>query len=143
MIGSYILVLFLEKDCKIKIGSLGLVKFKKGYYAYVGSAMGKTLNLEKRVERHKKTILGKTKNLRWHIDYFLASKKVKLFSDIKIKSNKKIECKISKKLEKISDGVVKGFGSSDCKNKCLGHLYYFKFNPIGLILKTLNLKNLT
>ena len=45
----------LLKEGKIRIGSLGKITFKKGFYAYVGSAMN---NLEKRVQRH----LRKKKN---------------------------------------------------------------------------------
>lgn len=39
MKGCYCLIINLENPSKIKIGKLGRVDFKKGYYVYVGSAM--------------------------------------------------------------------------------------------------------
>ena len=113
MKGSYILFIFLNKDKRIKINKR-VLDFKKGYYAYVGSALN---NLEKRIERHK----SKKKKKHWHIDYFLEHGKI-----VKVKrilSDKKIECELSKKLCKEADGFIKGFGCSDCK--CESHLYYF------------------
>ncbi|MCD6590442.1 MAG: GIY-YIG nuclease family protein, partial [Candidatus Aenigmarchaeota archaeon] len=65
---SYILILKLDENKEIKIGSLGNIKFKKGYYMYVGSAK----NSIKRIERHFKV----EKKLRWHIDYLSVNSKV-------------------------------------------------------------------
>ena len=113
--GAYCLIIKNNKNRKLRIGSLGNVLFKKGYYCYVGSALN---NLEKRIERHKR----RNKKIKWHIDYFL--KYGKIMNVIKIETNKKIECLLSKKIMKISNGFVKGFGCSDCK--CKSHLYYFK-----------------
>ncbi|MCX7965930.1 MAG: DNA/RNA nuclease SfsA, partial [Syntrophorhabdaceae bacterium] len=48
--GSYLLVLKNNDDKKIKIGKLGEIFFKKGFYIYVGSAMK---NLQARLNRHK------------------------------------------------------------------------------------------
>lgn len=113
--GIYCLIIYLDKKRKIKIGKLGNIGFKKGYYCYVGSALN---NLEKRINRH----ISKTKKIRWHIDYFLKYGKI---IDVKtIKINKKFECKLSKIIEKISQEAIKNFGSSDCK--CKSHLYYSK-----------------
>jgi len=39
MKGSYILLIKLDEDKDIQIGKLGNISFKKGYYAYVGSAL--------------------------------------------------------------------------------------------------------
>lgn len=117
MKGSYVLITFLHKNKKIKINKK-IINFKKGYYCYVGSALP---NLEKRIERH----LSKKKKKHWHIDYFLEYGKI--IDVLKIKSNKKIECEISKRVEKISVGSIKGFGSSDCG--CESHFYYFTRNP--------------
>ncbi len=137
MIGCYLLVLFLKENCKLKIGSLGFREFKKGYYVYVGSAFGKNISIEKRVNRHKRLVLEKTGKTRWHVDYLLIHENVKLVKVIPFESNKKIECKVSRKLEKIADDVVIGFGSTDCKNRCLSHLYYFKLDPTKTVLKKL------
>jgi len=39
MKGAYCLVIELKKNSSIKIGALGTIKFKKGLYCYVGSAL--------------------------------------------------------------------------------------------------------
>jgi Uri superfamily endonuclease len=122
MRGTYILVMYLTKDSRIKIGKLGIREFLKGYYCYVGSAFGKIMNLENRIGRHKRLNKEKKGNLRWHIDYLLVKAKVSIKKVVTF--NKKIECKVSKHLERNSDRTFKGFGSSDCK--CKGHLHYFK-----------------
>ncbi len=57
----------------IKNGKMTLYKnfervfFEKGYYVYVGSALG---TLSRRVHRHEL----KNKKLHWHIDYITPSK---------------------------------------------------------------------
>jgi len=111
MKGCYILLIALNDNAEIEVGKLGLIKFKKGTYAYVGSAMG---GLEQRISRH----LRQEKNIRWHIDYLLEGGNV---SSVHIKpSDVREECAFSQKLSQNHD-VVERFGSSDCK--CRGHLY--------------------
>lgn len=112
MKGSYVLLMELRTDQEIKVGKLGRIKFRKGYYAYVGSALN---NIEARVGRH----LSKEKKLRWHIDYLLTKAKIK--EVICRESDKREECEIAKKMEKQAKSV-KGFGCSDCK--CRSHLFY-------------------
>jgi len=114
MKGSYILLIKLKANKIIKIGKLGKLFFKKGFYVYIGSAIN---NLEKRINRH----LSKNKNYHWHIDYLLQKSEI---LEVYIKENNiKEECKLAKifneKLEKIH-----GFGCSDCK--CTSHLFYGK-----------------
>lgn len=117
MNGAYILILKLNSNKNIKVGALGKIKFKKGFYCYVGSAIG-NLTIEKRCKRH----LIKHKKMRWHINYL---RKEAIISKIVIfPSDKKIECKIAKAFLEFSDGFVTKFGSSDCK--CISHLFYFK-----------------
>ncbi len=116
---SYILILKLDEGKKIKIGSLGNIKFKKGYYMYVGSAK----NSIKRIERHFKA----EKKLRWHIDYLSVNAKVldALLFDIE-------ECDLSNVLLQHFE-KIKGFGCSDCK--CITHLFYSATNPIEKLKK--------
>jgi len=85
MKGSYLLIMELTRDKNIAVGALGIIHFKKGYYAYVGSAMN---SIEKRVERH----LRKEKKLRWHME----------------------ECRIAKIFLSNGFSYVKNFGASDC-----------------------------
>jgi len=123
MKGSYILVIKLKEDSEIKIGSLGLISFPRGYYCYVGSALGNIINLENRVGRHKKLNREKEGKLHWHIDYFLVNPNALIIQIVMIKNEKRMECEISKKLEKIAKKSIQGFGSSDCK--CKSHFHYF------------------
>jgi len=117
MKGSYCILSHLPSDARIRVGALGTTLFRKGVYAYVGSAQG---GLEARLRRH----LRSSKKKRWHIDYLLS--KAEVFSVVTVPSDdKSVECQISQALV-ACDGAsapVPGFGSSDCK--CASHLIYF------------------
>ena len=99
----------------ITIGKkLGKLKFDKGHYVYVGSAMN---SLEARLNRH----LSDEKKLHWHVDYLL--KQAEITDIIYNESTRKIECELSQYLSTKTNGI-KDFGCSDCD--CESHLYYFK-----------------
>ena len=115
MKGCYCLIIRLNEDCKLKIGKrLGELRFRKGYYVYVGSAMN---SLESRIRRH----LSNEKKLHWHVDYLL--KKAEITDVIYNESTKKVECELSQYISTKSEGI-ENFGSSDCN--CESHLYPFK-----------------
>jgi Uri superfamily endonuclease len=110
--GTYILLIELPESKEIKVGALGAIKFRAGFYAYVGSALN---GLEARIARH----LRKEKKLYWHIDYLLVHGRVR---DIfYVEGNEKKECDIARKLAARLVSI-KGFGSSDCD--CGSHLFY-------------------
>ncbi len=112
MKGSYVLLIEVERPMSLRIGSLGLVHFRKGFYAYVGSAMN---SLEKRIERHTR----KQKKKFWHIDYLL--ERAKLVDVVFWVHEERRECEIANAMAKIF-GAVPNFGSSDCM--CKSHLFY-------------------
>jgi len=114
--GSYCLIIYVEKDCKIKIGAKGFMNFPEGYYVYVGSALS---NLTKRIERH----LSSDKKKHWHMDYFSLNKNVDIKQVIYTFSTKKIECEMSNHINKNTNKYIEDFGCSDCN--CMSHLYYF------------------
>lgn len=114
MKGVYVLVIKLQSNKKIKVGSLGKLRFKEGFYAYIGSGMN---GLEKRIQRH----LGKKKKFYWHIDYFL--KDAEILEVIYAQTRIKRECDIAIYLEQHLDSI-KNFGSSDCG--CKSHLFFSK-----------------
>lgn len=116
MKGAYCLVILVLKDIEIRVGSLGKIRFDKGKYVYVGSALN---NLEKRVERH----LTEGKKIFWHIDYLLSNPNTKIEEVYYKKSGEKKECKIANKVKNNGD-PIKDFGSSDCK--CESHLFKVK-----------------
>ncbi len=116
MKGVYCLIMSVKKDLNIRVGKFSKIKFKKGLYAYVGSAQN---NSEKRIARHK----SKNKKKFWHIDYLLSNKFTKV-QKVFYKEAKKIEeCKIAKKLSKMEIPIMK-FGCSDCN--CKSHLFRIK-----------------
>lgn len=106
----------IKKDIKIKVGALGIVYFKKGTYAYVGSSQN---SLEKRLKRH----FSMEKKMHWHIDYLLASPSVKIKKALYKKAGKEEECKMAFSLASAGK-PVKGFGCSDCS--CYSHLFLIK-----------------
>jgi Uri superfamily endonuclease len=122
MKGTYLIIINLKKDKTIKVGSLGKINFKEGYYFYVGSALGKSMSLENRIARH----FRKKKKMRWHIDYLLADEDAEITRVLTFKGKR--ECIIARKLSKNFVGI-KNFGSSDCK--CSSHLYFSKFNTLN------------
>ena len=114
--GIYVLIIHLAKDVTVNIGALGKTAFKKGLYAYVGSAQ---TNLEQRVKRH----LRKEKQKFWHIDYLLDSDTAKIIKVFYKKANKAEECKIAEGISERSK-LISGFGCSDCN--CKSHLFHIE-----------------
>lgn len=112
MKGSYILLINLPKAQRIRVGSLGIVDFLSGCYAYVGSALR---GFESRLPHH----LGNSKKPHWHIDYLL--QKAPITSIIIFESDKRAECMIAKALEG-QFAYVLDFGCSDCR--CKSHLFF-------------------
>ena len=135
MKGTYILVTELKKNSKIKIGKLGIIDFSKGYYCYVGSALGRSVNLENRIGRHKRLNKEKSGKLHWHIDYFLVNPNVEIIQTDKIKNSKRMECNISKIFEQVAKKSIHGFGCSDCK--CKSHFHYFNDKSYEKVLKNI------
>ncbi len=117
MNGAYVLILRLHSRKNVKVGRLGYIEFNKGFYCYVGSAIGRT-TIENRCKRHLKII----KKMKWHIDYL--RKKAEIIDIVAFSSKRKIECKLARRILKRADSFVPKFGSTDCN--CKSHLYYFK-----------------
>jgi len=112
---TYIVIIYVDKDNKIKVGSLGDVGFSKGYYLYIGSGGVNTL---KRISRHYR--IGK--RIRWHIDYL-----TNFYPAIEsyIIKNKDIdECTLSLYMAENGFKYIKRFGSTDKKSP--SHLFYFE-----------------
>ncbi|NVM37625.1 MAG: GIY-YIG nuclease family protein [Candidatus Lokiarchaeota archaeon] len=124
MKGSYILVVFVRGNIELFIGALGKIEFKKGFYLYIGSAMGNSgsITLINRVSRH--TYPSESKKIHWHIDYLLNSNFISVYCVYLIPSLQNMECLIANELLNLSDGHIKKFGSSNCL--CNSHLLYFK-----------------
>jgi len=129
------LVTELKENSRIRIGKLGFIYFPKGYYCYVGYALGKVVNLENRISRHKNLNKNKSGKLKWHIDYFLVNPKASIIDTVTINTDRKMECEISKKLQRVADKSINSFGSSDCN--CRSHFHYFSNKDYKKVLKNM------
>ncbi|MFC1939445.1 DUF123 domain-containing protein [Chloroflexota bacterium] len=110
--GSYILLIKLPVEKTISVGSLKAIRFTRGCYAYVGSAMG---GYKSRLNRH----LTGNKKPRWHIDYLL--QEASITGIILCETEHRVECAVAQALGRQFD-TVPGFGSSDCR--CHSHLFF-------------------
>jgi Uri superfamily endonuclease len=115
--GIYTLILRRDDSQKIRIGSLGMLEFAAGFYAYTGSARGP--GGLKRVDRHMQVLEGKKNTRRWHIDYLLPGSG---FQEVVItRTAQDLECQIARSIGETLQAVPK-FGCSDCD--CESHLHY-------------------
>jgi sugar fermentation stimulation protein A len=117
--GGYILVLKNSSRKVVRVGRLGDITFKKGYYAYVGSALK---SLSNRVHRHG----IKTKKKHWHIDYIVPTH-MQLEKTYLIRRRDRIEAKLAERFTRNCDGYIDGFGASD--SAAPSHLFYFTSSP--------------
>ncbi len=117
--GSYIFIMRLKRDRRLLIGGLGDVRFRKGYYIYVGSAM---TNLSKRIERHRRI----NKKHHWHVDYLREA--ADYHAALPVRASDDLECGISSALGNVTEWSVPGFGSSDCG--CRSHLFAMTGDPL-------------
>ncbi len=110
--GYYTLIMRIQSSTELYIGSLGRQAIDKGYYIYIGSAMGRG-GIKQRVKRH----LLKQKTKKWHIDYITSLPHTKVLYVITIctlEENKEEE--ISQKLSKKLIPYIKKFGATDKKS---------------------------
>ena len=143
--GVYIMVMHLDHELDLEIGSKGMMHFNAGYYMYAGSAKA---NLTKRIERHKR----KRKKMHWHLDYFrgycemIAAVPIRT-SGLALESwslthepypsmpsmpdpdvDVSVECALADAVRAIAEWDVPKFGCSDCD--CMSHLFGMTENPI-------------
>ncbi len=110
--GTYALLVHVPYELALKVGQLGTVEFKRGYYVYVGSALG---GLSARVRRH----LRDRKKIHWHIDHLLLH--TRAMDVVAARGKRRKECAVAAEIGKHLSSVS-GFGSSDCD--CTSHLFY-------------------
>ncbi|MCP8304788.1 MAG: DUF123 domain-containing protein [archaeon] len=117
----------------MKVGRLGFMEFRRGWYAYTGSALGHgPTGLMGRIQRH----LKKDKKCFWHIDYLLKSEYSSVRAVVYAETEKRCECKIEGEIVEAMDVVpMRRFGSSDCNGGCKSHLHFFIENDFKVITK--------
>lgn len=125
MRGIYTLIFELDQVLRIRVGSLGEMPFKEGYYAYTGSARGP--GGFKRIKRHISVMNGENKTRRWHIDYILPYLDLK--DVITTTTDLDLECAVAGMIG-VRCTPVPNFGCTDCR--CLSHLHYNPVHPVML-----------
>jgi Uri superfamily endonuclease len=114
-----VLIIENHADIEVEIGKIGRIEFKKGFYAYVGSALS---GLDRRIERHLRNP-GDNKKLHWHIDYFLACSTVEVKEVVFAETEERKECEIAANMHlKKRVGSIENFGCTDCS--CKSHLFF-------------------
>ena len=107
---TYQLLIEVAKPLRIAVGALGVHDFPAGRYVYTGSAKR---NFEARIARH----LSRSKTLRWHIDYLLAERGVRV---VDVRRFDRTECCVNRNT--LGEIPVPRFGASDCRAGCGSHL---------------------
>jgi Uri superfamily endonuclease len=126
--GSYCLCIRVDRNSEIKIGSLGSIKFSRGRYVYVGSALN---SLIPRLGRHIRTSRGEGRVAHWHIDYLLREPGIEIEAIYATDWAVRMECEIAAHIVERGEPIPR-FGSSDCA--CVSHL--FKVKSFGFIKET-------
>ncbi len=125
--GTYALLLCLARQADLEVGRLGRFSFPKGYYLYVGSAMG---GLKARLGRH----MAGPKSLHWHIDYLAIH--AELVEAWWQAGGERLECDWASLVRRFPDAMLPaaGFGSSDCR--CVSHLVHVPYWPSVKLLES-------
>jgi len=113
--GVYVLVIRVKSSAEVIVGSLGRINLRRGYYAYVGSAMGPG-GLFSRIKRH----LSSVKRVKWHIDYVL--KKGLVVCVVYAECFIKKECELASLIAEEYSIVARKLGSTDCR--CKSHFFF-------------------
>lgn len=113
--GIYCLLIRLDEPKEIRIGALGPLPFRPGWYLYAGSALGS--GGLSRVSRHIRFYREQYRKPKWHIDYLTAN--AVLFETICAKTEERLECRLA---QAIGGPSIGRFGCSDCD--CESHLFY-------------------
>ena len=113
MFKTYVLGLWIDRDVEVNVGRLGDIAFRRGYYAYVGSALK---GFKARIDRH----IRRRKKLFWHIDYLTTLGCVDAVEIFCIRGDERLECEVAGAFN--DEKFIHGFGVSDCR--CKSHLFY-------------------
>ncbi len=121
--GTYALLLYCGAERRVRIGRLGRLELKRGWYVYVGSAFGAG-GLRARIEHHRRVALRP----HWHIDYLRRWARV-----VGVRTAAGVRCEhewaeIIGRMQG-AETPLRGFGSSDCG--CEAHLFRFGERPAG------------
>lgn len=124
--GVYQLWIRLRRPVRVEVGALGMIHFSRGTYIYTGRA---ARGLRARVLRH----VRRTKRLHWHIDHLLARGAAQIERVVLASNDPEDECRVNCG---VASGwlAVLGFGASDCRAGCPGHLWHVQ--PVACLRAT-------
>ena len=120
--GTYALLLSSRVDSPIRIGRLGNLRLRPGFYVYIGSAHGPG-GLRARLGHHLKL----TSRPHWHLDYLRAHanpEEAWYCYDPRPWEHTWAKCIATQRGASIP---LAGFGASDCG--CESHLFFFANRP--------------
>lgn len=120
--GAYVLVLRVDRAGRVRIGRLGETALRRGWYLYVGSALGPG-GLDARIRHHCRPAARP----HWHIDYLKAA--ARLDRVWYARDARRWECAwadILARTPRVSVPIP-GFGASDCA--CPAHLFFTQARP--------------
>jgi len=119
--GTYALLFSAKRGFSATVGALGTVRFSKGAYVYIGSALGPG-GLGARLQHH----LSRPNRPHWHLDYLHG--RVKATAVWYSSSEERFEHDWANAIAALSGASgVSRFGSSDCD--CDSHLFHFATPP--------------
>lgn len=135
--GSYLLLLKLAATTEIRVGRLGAIGFKRGWYTYAGSAFGPG-GLAGRLRHHLRPVQKR----HWHIDYLRDHARVMEVWMALGPPNREHDWAQILARNPGAGKWVRRFGCSGCR--CPSHLLYFESRPADdLILSKLGTGSLT
>lgn len=115
--GRYALLLRLDRDLELGVGSLGPLSFPMGLYVYLGSA---ARALPARLARHAR----REKRVHWHVDRLTTCPACAVLGAVVVPGEGPSECDMARRCEGLGGARLLhvGFGSSD--DGCSGHLVH-------------------
>ena len=120
--GTYALVLRAKSGRSIRIGRLGTLEIRPGFYLYVGSAFGPG-GVQARLRHH----LKRSTRPHWHIDYLRpATQLVEVWHSHEEAIREHAWAEAIRGMRSASTPLP-GFGSSDCR--CPSHLSFHSERP--------------
>ena len=120
--GTYALVLSSSTEAVVRVGRLGSLRLRPGFYVYVGSAFGPG-GLRARVAHHLKV----SERPHWHIDYLRARARLEEIWYCGDTKRREHQWAAALGAMRGASMPVAGFGSSDCQ--CESHLCFFRRRP--------------
>lgn len=119
--GTYVLLLRCSSSRTVRVGRLGSVRLRPGYYLYVGSAFGPG-GLRARIDHHRHGPV----RLHWHIDHL---RRYTHLDCAWYRCGERCEHDWAARIGNLPGAatVILGFGSSDCQ--CDTHLFWIEVPP--------------